>query len=217
MVLQLIRKNKLYFTCLGLYFLIGGCFIVFQEKGTAVLFFNGNHRPAFDFVFKYITYLGDGLFVVPFLLVILLFRSAYISILMGFSVLFTFIVVQILKLWVFPYMHRPLKYFYGVQELHFVEGVNVHWHNSFPSGHSAQAFAVFLILAITTKNKFTGIIYFLMALLVTISRMYLAQHFLMDTYFGALIAVTFSMLTYLYVTRYTGLSQNERLQKGLLQ
>lgn len=215
-MLKTIQQNKLYFTLLGIYFLTVGCLLFIEEKGEAVLFLNGNHTPFFDFFYKTITYLGDGLFAFPFILIIILFDNCYKGIVMLSSVLLSFLVIQSLKLYAFPGMPRPMKYFSETIHLHFVDGVNVHSYNSFPSGHSGQAFAIFLILALFSKKKNITVFYFIPAVLVTVSRMYLAQHFLFDIYFGALIATILTFFTYQYFMNYTSLSQKERLQKGLI-
>lgn len=216
-MLNTIRQNQLYFTCLALYFFFGGLMVWMQEKGTAVLFFNSHYHPFLDVLFKALTYLGDGLFAFPFIAIILLFRSIYQGIVLLVSVLLSFAVVQVLKVFVFPDMDRPSKYFPETIKLYYVEGVEIHAHNSFPSGHSAQAFAIFMLLALFAKNKALGIGFFVLAVLVTISRMYLAQHFLIDTYFGALIASLVTFFTYHYFMNQTKLSANERLQKGWLR
>ncbi len=216
-MLNIIRQNKYYFGCLALYFFIAGQMVWMQEKGTAVLFFNRNYHPLLDVFFKLITYLGDGLFAIPLIVVVILFRNIFKGIVLLSSVLLSFLVVQTLKLYVFPNMPRPSKYFPETMKLYYVEGIEIHSYNSFPSGHSAQAFALFLLFAVFTKNKYWGILYFLLAVLVTISRMYLAQHFLIDTYFGALVATVITLCTYTYFINNTKLSENPRLQKGWLK
>jgi membrane-associated phospholipid phosphatase len=215
-VLTIIRQNRIYFNCLGLYFFFAGLMVWMQEKGTAVLFFNKNYHPLFNLFFKIITYLGDGLFAVPFIIVLILFRNIFLGIIMTISMLLSLVVIQVLKHYVFPNSPRPARYFPESFKLNFVEGVEIHSQNSFPSGHSAQAFVIFLLLALFTKNKNLGYFYFIMAVMVTISRMYLAQHFLIDTYFGALIATVITLFTYTYFVNHSNLSKKERLQKGWL-
>ena len=216
-MLPLIRQNKIYFTCLGLYFFIVGILLLIQGKGDLVLILNRHHHPLLDTFFKYLTYLGDGIFVVPLILFLFLFINIFEGIVMLSSVLLSFLMIQFLKNYVFPEMVRPLLYFPATVNLHFVEGVEIHSHNSFPSGHSAQAFSIFLVLTLFSKNKNWSFLFFLMAALVPISRMYLAQHFLVDTYFGALIATILTLITYMYFINYTTLSERERLQRGWLR
>ncbi len=214
--LNIIRQNKIYFTCLGLYFFVAGIMVWMQEKGTAVLFLNGKNHPALDVFFQLITYLGDGLFAIPLIVVILLFKSIFKGLVLLAGVLCSFFVVQGLKLYIFQDMPRPLKYFPESMNLYFVEGLDIHSYHSFPSGHSAQAFSLALLFTLFTANKNWSILFFGLALLVTVSRMYLAQHFLIDTYFGALLATVISFMTYYYFMNHTKLSENERLKKGWL-
>ena len=67
--------------------------------------------------------------------------------------------------------------FRGKHVLHLVEGIDLHSVNSFPSGHSASAFALFLCLTIIIKNKALQPIFFTIACLVAYSRVYLRNTF----------------------------------------
>jgi membrane-associated phospholipid phosphatase len=215
-VLQLIRQNRIYFICLGIYFLIGGITLVLMEKGSVELSVNRRHGIVFDYFFQTITFLGDGLFIAPFILFIFLFDSIYKGVVLLVSVLSTFVCVQIFKKVIFTNMPRPSAFFPESQNIYYIEGLEIHTSNSFPSGHSAQAFAFLLVLALFAKNKTLGpVIFFLFAFSTAFSRVYLMQHFLIDTYFGALIATVFTIIIYLYFANYTKLSERERWQKGL--
>ena len=213
-MLQLIRQNRIYYTCLGLYFLIGAAILIVMEKGQLEISMNRRHSIELDYFFRMITYLGDGVFAFPLILLIFLFNNIYKSMVIFISVIATFIFVQTIK--GIMNMPRPSTYFSKDLNLHYVDGVDIHALYSFPSGHSAQAFALFLSLALFNKNKTAGGIFFLLAFLTAVSRMYLLQHFLIDTYFGALIATFITSLTYLYFTNYTKLSEKTRWQRGLL-
>jgi membrane-associated phospholipid phosphatase len=215
-VLKTIRDNKVYFTCLGLYFFIGAILLMIWAKGQPEIFLNRRHNVAFDLIFQMITFLGDGFFAIPLIIIIFLFQSMLRGIIMTASVLTSFLIVQSLKLFVFPEVPRPLGYFPEFYKLYYVEGLKIHSYNSFPSGHSAQAFAIFLLLAIFFENKKLSVLFFLLALLTTISRMYLLQHFFLDTYFGALIATVVTFVVYISINDHSALAKKERLQKGWL-
>ncbi|MCD6229446.1 MAG: phosphatase PAP2 family protein [Candidatus Diapherotrites archaeon] len=60
---------------------------------------------------------------------------------------------------------------------------------SFPSGHAGAAFAVFVFLALNTKNNFyrAGLIF--SAVIVTYSRVYIGVHTWVDVFAGAFIGV----------------------------
>ena len=107
-------------------------------------------------------------------------------------------VVNILKKLVLDNIYRPSKYFelYETYQLHFVDGVKLHSLQSFPSGHTGTSFNVFLTLAIITKNKFLKLTYFILAVLVAYSRIYLSQHFMIDIVVGSIIAVILTLFIF---------------------
>jgi membrane-associated phospholipid phosphatase len=215
-LLTVINQNKFYFLLLGIYFITGAVLLLTFEKGDLELMFNRQHIPVLDFVFKYLTYLGDGFFAIPFILIILLFRKTYQAIIMTASLLATFAIIQLLKTFIFYDHHRPSKFFTEAHEIYYVEGVDIHSLHSFPSGHSAQAFCIFLLCALFIRNKNWSFVFFTLALGVTLSRIYLMQHFFIDTYFGALIAVIVTFGIYVWVENYTSLKNRTKLQKGLI-
>lgn len=93
---------------------------------------------------------------------------------------------------------RPFAYFeqMGIAtQLNLVEGVKVHTGStSFPSGHTMAGFALFAFLAFCWPNKkLSGTLFFLLALIVGLSRIYLVQHFFKDVYLGAILGVLIAM------------------------
>jgi membrane-associated phospholipid phosphatase len=60
---------------------------------------------------------------------------------------------------------------------------------SFPSGHTATAFCIYLILCLLMKKKWWVFIGFIIAALIGYSRIYLAQHFPVDVGGGIIIAI----------------------------
>ncbi len=185
---KLIQENKVFFigyllilmTVLSLFSLFG--------KETCFLFVNSNYSVLGDALFPYITHFGDGITVVIFTL-ILLFFSYRMAIQSGIIYLISSQITQILKRTVFKEIPRPSKYFEGLADLHFVDGVEIHKMMSFPSGHTTSIFAFMAFLAIITKNKSISILYLLIACVGAYSRMYLAQHFLEDVIAGSIIGV----------------------------
>lgn len=159
-------------------------------KGELELLINQYHTSSLDFFFKYVTHLGDGaLFAV--LLLLLLMRNYLSAIVTAFAIIFQSIIVSVFKRWLFKGLERPLAFFNDTVELNFVEGVNVHSANTFPSGHTATGFAIFAVLyiVIARRNVLLALLLFLLAMAVAMSRVYLLQHFVIDVYFGAIFGV----------------------------
>ena len=71
----------------------------------------------------------------------------------------------------------------------------MHAMNSFPSGHTITAFAIFIILAMVVKKQYLKVLFTLTAILAGFSRVYLSQHFLEDIFLGALIGVAIALLS----------------------
>jgi membrane-associated phospholipid phosphatase len=180
--------------------LVLGYVLTTYSKSDIHIFINQHNSAFADQFFKYITFLGDGIFVILVCLFLLFVKYRYA--LMTFSTyIITGLFVQVLKRFIFTGTPRPKLYFEGLYDLHLVEGVKIYTVNSFPSGHTASAFALFLCLAFIIKNRFLQFIFLGTACLTAFSRIYLSQHFLVDTYFGSLIGVTV-VFTYLYTQKH---------------
>jgi membrane-associated phospholipid phosphatase len=105
------------------------------------------------------------------------------------AALLTLLLVFVTKQLLFNGLPRPVTYFENTETLHLVEGVKMHSMNSFPSGHTMTAFAIFMILVLITKNKFLKIVWVVIAILAGYSRVYLSQHFLGDVLAGAIMGI----------------------------
>ena len=149
--------------------------------------------------FKWITFLGDGLFIVIFSIAIMFFNfrlGTFIIISYCLSGLTT----QFLKLNVFDDINRPF-YFYSYYnfKIKIVEGVNMHIHNSFPSGHSTAAWSLFFGLSLWVKNNPFKFVLILLGIFTSFSRVYLSQHFFEDIITGAIIGSVFSFFIYYFL------------------
>ncbi|MFA5512610.1 MAG: phosphatase PAP2 family protein [Candidatus Kapaibacterium sp.] len=185
-----IQENPYFFYA---YILISSVLLItllFIDKGEGVIFFNDLRGSIFDDIFKFLSSLGEGLYFLLFLLIAAVYRFKYL--ILGISVyLGSGLVTQILKnIFREP---RPSVFFQGSDLVTYVEDFQLHSYNSFPSGHTTGGFAIFLFLAIITKNKPVGLFYLICAWLVGISRVFLVQHFLIDVLFGSLIGIFFTI------------------------
>jgi membrane-associated phospholipid phosphatase len=194
---SLFRHNAWFFTAFGL-FLLAGIPLLLQDQGNVLIGVNDQRHPVADVFFKYYTKVSEGYAQV--LIFFLLFfwyerRSAWGIVLGG--VLATLVSSVAKRIFEHP---RPQLFFehHGLlQEIEPIPGV--HWlrnFESFPSGHTLAAFALFAYLALVLPWKRGFALWcFALALLVGFSRMYLVQHFFKDVYLGAILGVMVAVLT----------------------
>lgn len=153
---------------------------------------NQNYSDIPNSFFKYITFLGDGIIFVPVILIALFIRYE-IAITAAITGVLLAVFVGVLKRQAFSHLSRPKTFFKDTYELDFIEGVEVYSHFTFPSGHTATAAAMALLLALYIRKPFATAVLAVLAILVGISRVYLAQHFWVDITYGFLtgMAITF--------------------------
>ena len=76
-------------------------------KEYSFLAINGYYSPSLDYLFRFWTYLGDGLIWIPLFGYVLLFKRDYLVAVLAGLIICT-IVTQILKQVVFPDSYRPI-------------------------------------------------------------------------------------------------------------
>jgi len=168
--------------------------------GNRLLFLEINKliNPYFSTFFKYYTHLGDGL---TFVLVSLffLFKQRKWFYLFSGTFLVSSGVSRICKDIIFTNSPRPVKFFEmeGLT-IQTIEGLTTHQWNSFPSGHSITVFAMCTILATYISRGWMSIFISVAAVTAAFSRVYLAQHFVLDVLAGTWIGI-FSAFIVLYV------------------
>ena len=174
-------------------------FLLLHSKPAIHLWINEHHSQFFDCFFKYITFLGDGVFIIIPAIFFLFFSLRHVVFLLT-AYFSTGLFAQILKRIFFDDIVRPARYFHEIASLHLVDGVKMLGSRSFPSGHSTSAFALFLCLALISPNRFVKFTCFIAASVVAFSRVYLSQHFLIDIMAGSIIgaagALAFHQLFY---------------------
>jgi membrane-associated phospholipid phosphatase len=207
------QPNNVFFFVSYILFLISGFFISsIITKGDEVLWANKLHNYWLDTFFYGATYVGDGIMYV--IVIALLLRKNIGYGLLGIaSFTATGFSVQFCKRFVFPDMDRPKVYLQDY-DLHIVEGVKMLSKHSFPSGHTATAFSMFLLLALLNKKPSLGTLFCFIAIVVGFSRIYLAQHFLMDVLVGSVFGVSITFMIY-SVWLKAGLFEKPLLQKPL--
>ena len=185
-------------------------------KSASHLLVNQWHSTEADTFFKYVTHLGDGA-VFPIVIIILAFSRLRWALYELVAALMTLFFVFITKKIIFKGLPRPTKYFEDQETLHLVEGVKMHEWNSFPSGHTITAFAIFIILVLIVKNNYLKVLFMTIAILAGFSRVYLSQHFLIDVFTGAIIGSLIAVFSCALVDQLKLLNESKWIDKSLTQ
>ncbi|UTW62290.1 phosphatase PAP2 family protein [bacterium SCSIO 12741] len=181
------------------YLVVGGIFLLNVNRAESHEILNQFFWAPLHPFFAYITHLGDGLTlaIVAAILLMLNFRA---TIFMALSGMLAGGITQFLKHQFFDDVVRPVFYFNHFHPGEFmpqvVPGVQTLIHNSFPSGHSTASFAMFCTLAMITRRPSFRVIFFFAALIIAYSRVYLSQHFFVDTYVGSFIGISGTLIIY---------------------
>ena len=157
-------------------------------KNEAFLYLNANLGLLADKVFEYSSYLAEGWIWIPYFIVLVgMYKKDTAFIFMNFLV--STLLTQFAKNFIFVTAMRPMASGLDATQIHSVPGVEIHTFNSFPSGHTATAFTLFLLTTYLFPNKYAlsiGIVY---AIVCGYSRIYLAQHFPLDLAGGIFVAL----------------------------
>jgi membrane-associated phospholipid phosphatase len=212
-MLKLIRANAEFFGGLAVYLLLGAILVLSQAKGEFELWVNRQHQPFFDTFFMYYTWVGDGWFYILVILGLLVWRNWQSALLGIICFALSGLAAQFLKHFIFTDALRPKAFFGDSVALHFVKGIEIHTSQSFPSGHTTTAFSVFCLLSLLSRDKQWSWLFLGLAILAGFSRVYLLQHFWLDTYFGAILGAGLTLLIYWIYSKKIGLG-NTTIQKG---
>jgi len=180
--------------------LLGGLLLIatsaFFGRIPVFLLLNTDGGVFMDQFFKWATWGAEGWVWVLFLAIVFgWFKKDFKLIVLNFllSTLFT----QIPKRFIWDNISRPIASGIPLNEIHTVPGVVMHSWNSFPSGHTATAFTLFLLTIYLFPTKWVFAIGAIFAMLCAYSRVYLGQHFPMDLGGGMVVAVISSQLSIL--------------------
>ncbi|MBL7964329.1 MAG: phosphatase PAP2 family protein [Flavobacteriales bacterium] len=157
---------------------------------------NAEHQPLGEWFFAWFTHLADGLVPTALALTILILRDLRSFLLLGGSCALSAIIVQVLKRQVFPGHDRPVKFLDVMPAMDWVQGIELHHHFSFPSGHSTAAFSMCLALAVIIGRPAWGFALALLASALAYSRVYLSQHFTEDVLAGAFLGAATTLALY---------------------
>ncbi len=212
---KLISDNKDFIIPFIVFTILSSVLLVITGNDGLFLYVNSHYSKFADFMFLYITNLGDGIVAVV-LIIVLLWVSYRESLTFLCITILLAIVITVLKNYTFPELDRPLEYFGSSPILRLVPGYDPPKLSTFPSGHAATAFSVCLYISFLIKNRFMKFILFLIAFSVCYSRIYLSAHFPADILAGAIIAVLFTILCYISSRRIKNSWIDGKLRSNLM-
>ncbi len=199
-LLKIINKNSFFYSsCLALTI---ACmfFLIFYSKADTFIIMNGFHTSLLTILFQNITFCGDGLFIIiVFTIIMISFKKHRdLGVVLLISYLSSGLLSQVIKQFVTS--PRPSVYF---ESLHYAYYLDTFSNcrigfRSFPSGHTASAFAMVTVLTSYFKKRHVWALCLLFAVAIGYSRIYLAHHFLIDVLAGALIGVLLGTLSVLW-------------------
>ena len=199
-------------------FIAGSLLLVLLGKSASFISLNSLHPFGLNVFFINYTFMGDGIFSICLIAVYIFYFKKKKE---GFALLYAFLLsgfaVQVIKNLVNS--PRPKLFFEQGQYMFFMDGISLSNNSSFPSGHTATAFAIATVLIFFLKNKKWQLPLLLSAALVGYSRIYLAQHFLMDVIVGAFIGSISGILAFYFIKNFkkikTGFKKAHRFKAGL--
>jgi membrane-associated phospholipid phosphatase len=213
---KIFEENKIFL--IPYFILLSSTLIVISifSKAEIHIWFNGFHTRLFDKIMPIYTNLGDG--TVSFvLLIVLLFIKYRWAVASAVSNVLVIISTYVLKQIIFNNAPRPRNFFENIYTGHYhlylVTGTNPEWMDSFPSGHSTTAFAVFFLIAAVSKNKFIKAAMLFLAITVGYSRIYMSNHFLQDVVGGSVLGLSSTICGLLIADKI----KTDRIEKSILK
>jgi membrane-associated phospholipid phosphatase len=182
---SIFSRHKMYFAGLLLVLFTAALMLLIDGKAASFVSLNAYHPFLLNVFFINYTFIGDGIFALCLVALLFYFKKKKQGFAMLYSFLISGIAVQIIKNLVSA--PRPKLFFEAGQYLHFIDGVSLANNSSLPSGHTATAFGIATVLVLMLKNKTWQPHILIAAVMVGYSRIYLAQHFLLDVMIGAVI------------------------------
>ncbi|MBS1686920.1 MAG: hypothetical protein JSS76_19440 [Bacteroidetes bacterium] len=195
---NVISENKIFLALVACWLIAGAGIQLLIPKGSEILWINDMHSPRLDAFFRWI-YTCFGFNTSPPLFIALLifvvfwsygralqaFINSYI-VLLGIDFMHKFVTTSELN-------SRP-SVFFGLQRLHTLPDIFLNGQSGYPAAAPAGTFALLLFVLIHIADKRWSYIFFAIALLYSISRLYVFQNFFDAVYAGSVIGVGSTLL-----------------------
>jgi membrane-associated phospholipid phosphatase len=193
---DIVIKNSHFYITNLLLLVCCSLFLLTSTRADGFIILNSFHTLSLKIFFENVTLLGDGLPLIIISFVILLFFKKHrkLALILLIAYITSGVFSQILKALISS--PRPSVYF---ELLHYKYYLDTFANcrigfRSFPSGHTASAFAVATVLSNYFTKRHIWFVTLLYATLVGYSRIYLAHHFLIDVFAGAFTGIIFGTL-----------------------
>lgn len=198
---HIIADNAVFYIVFSALFIMTAFLLFAFSKGDSFLFLNGYHAIGLNIFLVNYTFLGDGIFAMGLCVFLMYRKQSTLALYVFISFFCAGICVQVIK----NILHADsLQLYFEASQYRFLvdafdyTGTGT---NSFPSGHTASAFAIATVLALYYPKRVWQFGFLFAALLVGYSRIYLAYHFPIDILIGSLIGVV-SGTTTIWVFQY---------------
>lgn len=196
--------NPYFYIPFFFWIVLGGAALLIWSQDQLFFAFNGRFTTVLDPWVPLFDEIGEGILAAVILVVLLAFpqfRNLWYILAAGLTQLATSTVIQMLKS--YYQAPRPQRVYEGQDILYKLE----HWpelfSRSFPSGHTGAAFCLlcFLSLLLRPPHRAWGMVFFLLALIAGLSRIYLAAHFFIDVYIASILAVALTSLIVFFLNK----------------
>lgn len=173
----------IFYVVISLVFLFFLNNVLNVDSGLAISI-NSIYNPSLDSIFLAITIFGSTIFWAIMIILMLLVGDRKMAIYLFFALLIDSFLTLALK----SIFLRPRPFEALPVELRTVE---TNLGSSFPSGHAERVFSGAVILGY--KYKKLRIALFILAILVSFSRVYLGVHYPIDVFFGAMNGIVMGL------------------------
>jgi len=188
--MSLFQKHRKLFATWLVALIISFVLALLNQKGEMVLFFHQMRIDWLTELFELVTKLGETQGMILALLMVVLVGNYRNLLSLIVASLLMLLLVYILKHYAFPDAIRPIVLFEELGlDISYRPDYHLNRKHSFPSGHTTAAFVFFFCAAFAT-NRFTlKLLALFLAIGVAFSRVYLMQHFVLDTVAGSILGV----------------------------
>ncbi len=181
--------------------------VIFYKKEESLLFINLHYSAFLDVFMYHITRLPEIAYIL-FLLALGLFTQKRFFLAVAVAMIICGLTIVLNKYFIFADAQRPFSWLTEHKvSFHHVEGIQHHKNGSFPSGHTMAAFCALALAGFISNNKWLQFFFFVLAAVSGYSRVYVAQHYLIDVYVGSLLGfliayIIFSLFERIFKTPY---------------